>query len=78
MKPVAKSASIESILTAITGKNRAAVIEAGECVFCNVTGLTPASFIDDLSRTEYTISGMCQECQDKAFGVDPFDISQDF
>jgi hypothetical protein len=78
MKLVAKSVSIESILTAITGKNRAAVIEAGECVFCNATNLAPDSFVDDLSRTEYTISGMCQDCQDKAFGVDPFDISQDF
>ena len=26
-------------------------------------------FRDNLSEKEYTISGMCQECQDKIFGV---------
>lgn len=25
-------------------------------------------FTDELSRTEYSISGMCQECQDSLFG----------
>ena len=27
-------------------------------------------FRDDLSRKEYSMSGLCQDCQDKAFGVD--------
>ena len=27
-------------------------------------------FRDDLSRKEYSISGMCQDCQDKVFGED--------
>ena len=26
-------------------------------------------FRDDLSRKEYSISGLCQDCQDKVFGV---------
>lgn len=26
-------------------------------------------FRDDISRKEYTISGMCQKCQDRTFGV---------
>lgn len=27
-------------------------------------------FRDDLSRKEYSISGLCQDCQDEVFGVD--------
>lgn len=27
-------------------------------------------FRNDLSRKEYTISGMCQDCQDAMFGMD--------
>lgn len=27
-----------------------------------------STFRDDLSRKEYTISGLCQECQDDIFG----------
>ena len=28
-----------------------------------------ADFVDDLSRQEYQISNLCQECQDKVFGI---------
>jgi hypothetical protein len=37
----------------------------GDCSFC-AEPLTP--FTDALSKKEYSISGMCQECQDKIFG----------
>jgi len=39
--------------------------EQAICVFCHkpVTG-----FRDSLSRKEYSISGLCQECQDEVFG----------
>ena len=30
-------------------------------------------FTDDLSAREYTISGMCQRCQDSVFGVEEGD-----
>jgi len=76
-EPSQKSEGIESLLTAITGKSRPDTIKAGQCTTCDATGLTTASFTDDLSRKEYTISGMCQACQDSVFGTDPFDISQD-
>lgn len=39
-------------------------IEANVCATCGSTAVT---FTDDLSKHEYTISGMCQTCQDKAF-----------
>ena len=34
------------------------------CVCC---GSLAVSFRDELSRKEYGISGMCQECQDSVF-----------
>ena len=40
---------------------------AGVCAFCQkpITG-----FRDALSEKEYQISGLCQKCQDKVFGVE--------
>jgi hypothetical protein len=36
-----------------------------KCVTC---GEPAGEFKDDVSRKEYTISGMCQACQDQTFG----------
>lgn len=77
MQPSEKSPVIDAILADITGKDRRATILSGKCTTCLATELTVESFTDDLSRKEYTISGMCQACQDAVFGEDPFDISQD-
>ena len=41
-------------------------IMQGVCTFCAVT---LDEFRDELSAKEYSISGMCQTCQDKTFGV---------
>lgn len=45
------------------------------CVDCFEHGFCPVcrrpvsnDFRDELSRKEYQISGLCQECQDKTFG----------
>lgn len=38
------------------------------CIAC---GLLVESFDDELSAREYTISGLCQACQDSVFGKDP-------
>ena len=40
-------------------------IDAGRCPFCSKHG--PFSFRDELSRKEFEISGLCQECQDTTF-----------
>ncbi len=63
-EPTKKSPQIESLLTHITGKDRPNTIRANECVTCSAVDLV---FRDALSTKEYTISGMCQECQDKVF-----------
>lgn len=35
---------------------------------CRTCNKPITEFRDDLSRKEYQISGMCQECQDSVFG----------
>tara|TARA_R110002167_G_scaffold296389_1_gene500829 strand:- start:27 stop:257 length:231 start_codon:yes stop_codon:yes gene_type:complete len=38
----------------------------GRCAFC---AHVLTEFKDDISKKEYSISGMCQDCQDETFGV---------
>ena len=47
------------------GRNRTTCIEKNVCVTC---GNKAHTFRDALSIKEFTISGMCQDCQDKVFG----------
>lgn len=42
-------------------------IAGGNCPFCNKVILM-SDFKDELSRKEFKISGLCQDCQDKTFG----------
>ncbi len=42
-------------------------VEEGKCPFCKKVVLA-SSFRDNLSRKEFNISGLCQDCQDKTFG----------
>ena len=39
----------------------------GECATCSKV-VKMSDFKDDLSKTEFSISGMCQDCQDSVFG----------
>jgi len=45
----------------------------GECVTCASTSLRNSDFKNDLSREEYSISGMCQTCQDKVYAAPDWD-----
>jgi len=38
------------------------------CTACGSEWIFPDNFIDDLSRKEFKISGLCQKCQDSVFG----------
>ena len=40
-----------------------------EAKVCNSCGKKVEGFRDKLSQKEYGISGFCQKCQDKVFGV---------
>ncbi len=54
----------EQLLTALTGKNRVQTVKGGKCMTCDDAD---TDFRDALSVREYTISGMCQRCQDEVF-----------
>lgn len=81
-EPSPKSDEIDELLTAITGVDRRAAIMSDGCTQCNRgllcrTCQKPRSahfanhgfmpFRDPVSEREYTISGMCQSCQDEVF-----------
>ena len=60
-----KSVGIEKTLTAITGRDRRVCVRSSVCATC---GGDASKFKDPLSEKEFTISGMCQKCQDSVFG----------
>jgi hypothetical protein len=67
MKSTDKSPEIDAFLTGLTATrySRPLSVQMGVCATCD--GIAE-EFRDDLSRKEYTISGMCQACQDKIWG----------
>ena len=65
MKPSEKAPAIDNLLTSMFGVDRKESITNDKCVMC---GGDASQFRDALSRKEFSISGMCQKCQDKVFG----------
>lgn len=63
--PSNKSPQMTDFLENMFG--RSTHIENDTCVICNGEAKT---FRNDISQKEYTISGMCQSCQDKTFDTD--------
>lgn len=67
--PTNKAPEIDAVIKDVLGINRVESIQSDKCVF----GTPPhdaKEFRNEISRKEYTISGMCQECQDLIFGED--------
>ena len=60
-----KDPAITDLLSALSGKDYYETQTTGNCMTCEHPNM---EFSDDLSRKEYAISGMCQECQDGIFG----------
>jgi len=48
-------------------KKEMELVENRQCPLCQEK-INVNDFKDDLSLKEFTISGMCQKCQDKIFG----------
>ena len=46
------------------GRTVSDVLQSGDCVVC---GFPADEFDDDISKAEYEISGMCQNCQNDFF-----------
>jgi hypothetical protein len=69
MKPSPKSPAMQSALDSMSknffGRSRTEAIENDVCVDC---GNPAKDFRDKISEREYTISGLCQKCQDRVFG----------
>ena len=64
--PSKKSPKMEQFFETMYGRTTAILLDY--CAFCR----KPATdFRDDLSRKEYTISGLCMRCQDEVFTDDP-------
>lgn len=72
MTPTHKSYSLEKALSAFLGADRSETIRSNRCIpapiGCGREINPETEFRDEISRREYTISGMCQKCQDKVFG----------
>lgn len=66
-EPSKKSDEINALIDASNpfGRKRVESIKADVCTWC---GKAATEFRDELSRKEYTISGLCQVCQDETFG----------
>lgn len=64
MKPSEKSPEMEKLLDKIL--NRSYCIKNDVCTVCGES-VWNLGFRDELSKKEYTISGLCQDCQDKVF-----------
>ena len=68
-QPSQKDAGMERVITALTGVDRRGAIYADVCVPPPIgCGKPTRGFRDDLYAKEYTISGLCQSCQDEVFG----------
>ena len=65
VEPSRKAPAIDLAISQMTGKSREIQLASELCMTCSGEA---KEFKDDLSRKEYTISGMCQTCQDSIFG----------
>ena len=66
MEPTQKAPEINKLLSSIAGRDRVTTIRGNICMWC---GGPAIKFKDELSRREFTISGMCGQCQDEVFEV---------
>lgn len=57
--------NLDDLSLKMFGRARSLAKAGKGCVFC---GGPATDFKDALSKKEYGISGLCQKCQDKAFG----------
>ena len=64
MKPTEKHSTVDAMIQELFGVDRRKAICENTCALC---GASATQFRDDLSRREFSISGMCQHCQDRTF-----------
>lgn len=65
--PSEKAPALAAFLEQVFGRTTA--IQADRCIPPPVgCGGSAVEFTDEMSKREYTISGLCQRCQDQVFG----------
>ena len=74
MEPTKKEPAIDELLTSFTGKSRVVQVKTGGCMTCETPNI---QFRTELDVKEYSISGMCQNCQDEVFGMFGMDDDKD-
>jgi len=68
MRPSSKNPAIDKWLSDIMGVDRVTTIRKDRCVSCKTSvNNVENDFRDALSLREYSISGLCQTCQDKTY-----------
>jgi hypothetical protein len=68
-QPADKSEAVETFINQAFNVDRAGSVEKNVCISKPIgCGGAADKFNDALSAKEYTISGLCQSCQDKIFG----------
>ena len=75
MEPTKKTDAINDAISSLVGRDRVETITNNLCMCC---GGPANDFRDDLSRKEYSISGLCQDCQDSFFGGVDDDYDDDY
>ena len=70
MEPSQKSPAMEAALTTIFGRDRRETIKNNVCVSC---GKRATEFRDEISRREFSISSLCQNCQNPVFDTEEED-----
>lgn len=68
--PSTKAPEIEELLKMLATSDRRVSIAANKCLAKPLgCGGDASEFTDEQSMREFTISGLCQRCQDEIFGV---------
>lgn len=64
MEKTQKSPEVEALLEQLAPYGRGGQV----CAICGSDKVAATDFRDELSRREWSISLMCQKCQDEVFG----------
>ena len=65
-----KNPQIEKMLNSFTKSAFGTERDSKQCAICSSTKVKPSDFRDKVSRKEFSISQMCQACQDEFFEED--------
>lgn len=65
-----KTKKLQNFIDDFTKKAFGRTSGDGVCVICGSEKIKSEDFRNELSKKEFTISAMCQKCQDDIFGID--------